>query len=71
MDPLVKILNVEDVGGIDARTLAPNPHTKVTYMVGVLGPFELVTPSKDFSSQYVNEQTQIRADHLRAIGVVT
>jgi len=49
MDPLVKVIKVEDVGGIDARTLAPDPHTKVTYTVGTQGPFELVTRSKEFT----------------------
>jgi len=71
MDPQVKVIKVEDVGGIDPRTLAPNPHTKVTYTVGDQGPFELVTPSKDFSADYVNTETQKRADHLRAIGAVS
>ncbi len=70
MDPLVKVIKVEDVGGIDARTLAPDPHTKVTYMVGTQGPFELVTRSKEFTAEYVNTETQKRADHLRAIGAV-
>ncbi len=70
MDPLVKVIKVEDVGGIDARTLAPDPHTKVTYLVGQQGPFELVTRSKDFTAEYVNTETQKRADHLRAIGAV-
>lgn len=70
MDPLVKIIKVSDVGGIDAHTLAPNPHTQVEYTVGEHGPFTIVTPSKDFSADYVNAETQKRVDHLRAIGAV-
>ena len=70
MDPLIKITNVEDVAGIDPATLAPRPFTRVTYMVGEHGPFTLVTLSKDFTAQYVDEQTSARVQHLRAIGAV-
>ncbi len=44
MDPLVKIIKIEDVTGIDPTTLAPRPFTKVTYMVGDHGPFFFTTP---------------------------
>jgi hypothetical protein len=71
MDPLVKITQVQDVAGIDPQTLAPKPHTQVTYMVGDHGPFTLVTPSKDFNEQYVNDETQKRVNALRAIGAIT
>jgi hypothetical protein len=71
MDPLVKITKVSDVAGIDPHTMAPNHQTVVTYMVGDYGPFSLVTPSKDFSADYVNAETQKRVDHLRAIGAIT
>lgn len=70
MDPLVKITKVTDVAGIDPHTLAPNPHTQVEYMVGEHGPFTLVTPSKEFSAEYVDQKTTERANHLRAIGAV-
>jgi hypothetical protein len=70
MDPLVKIIKVQDVGGINPTTLAPDPHTKVTYMVADHGPFELVTPSKSFSSDYVNTETEKRVQALRAIGAI-
>ena len=70
MDPLVRITKVEDINGIDPHTLAPSPHTKVTYMVGDHGPFYLVTPSKGFDAAYVDAETQKRVDHLRAIGAV-
>ena len=70
MDALVRIVKVEDVGGIDPNTLAPRPHTKVTYMVGDNGPFTLVTDSKNFSAEYVEAETTKRAEHLRAIGAV-
>ncbi len=68
MDAAIRIIKVQDVAGIDATTLAPNPHTQVTYMVGDHGPFTLVTPSKQFTPEYVNTETQKRADALRAIG---
>jgi len=71
MDPHVKIINSQDVGGIDAHTLAPDPHTQLTYMVGNHGPFTLVTRSKDFTPEYVNTETQKRVDTLRAIGAIT
>ena len=71
MDPLVNITKVSDVGGIDSHTLAPNPHTQVEYYVGDHGPFVLVTPSKEFSADYVNAETQKRVDQLRAIGAIT
>jgi hypothetical protein len=70
MDPLVKIIKVSDVGGIDAHTLAPQPHTQVEYTVGDHGPFTLVTPSKDFSAQYVETEVNKRVEHLRAIGAI-
>jgi len=70
LDPLVKITNVEDTAGIDPRTLAPRPFTKVTYMVGDHGPFTLVTPSKDFTDAYVHEETNKRVATLRAIGAI-
>jgi hypothetical protein len=71
MDPAVKIIKVEDVGGIDPKTLAPNPHTQVTYTVGEHGPFTLITPSKDFTPEYVDAETTKRAAALRAIGAIT
>ena len=70
MDALVKITKVEDVAGVDPTTLAPRPFTKVTYMVDDHGPFTLVTPSKDFSSEYVAVETQRRVDTLRLIGAI-
>jgi hypothetical protein len=70
MDPLVKITKVSDVAGIDPQTLAPRPQTVVEYKVGELGPFTLVTPSKDFSAEYVDAETSKRVAHLRAIGAV-
>lgn len=70
MDPLVRITNVSDVAGIDPHTLAPNAHTKVVYMVGDHGPFTLVTPSREFTADYVNAKTQETVDHLRALGAV-
>ena len=70
MDALVKIIKVQDVAGIDPATLAPNPHTQVTYMVGEQGPFTLVTPSKNFNQDYVATETQRRVDALRAIGAI-
>jgi len=70
MDASVKIIKVQDVGGIDPATLAPNPHTQVTYMVGEHGPFTLVTPSKQFSQEYVNAETAKRVEALRAIGAI-
>jgi hypothetical protein len=70
MDALVKITKVEDVAGVDPTTLAPRPFTKVTYMVGDHGPFTLVTPSKDFTPQYVENETTARVVALRAIGAI-
>ncbi len=70
MDPLVKTIKIEDVTGIDPATLAPRPFTKVTYMVGDHGPFFFTTPSKDFTPEYVQAETQKRVDALRAIGAV-
>ncbi len=70
MDATVRIIKVQDVAGIDAATLAPNPHTQVTYMVGDHGPFTLVTPSKQFNADYVNTETQKRVEALRAIGAI-
>jgi hypothetical protein len=70
MDPLVKIIKVQDVGGINAATLAPDPHTKVTYMVGENGPFDLVTPSRSFTSEYVDTETAKRVSALRSIGAI-
>jgi len=70
MDTAVKIIKVSDVVGIDARTLAPSPQTRVDYMVGDHGPFTLVTPSKDFTTEYVTTETQKRADALRALGAI-
>ncbi len=70
MDSLVRIIKVEDVAGIDPSTLAPKAFTRVTYMVGEHGPFFLVTPSKDFTPEYVEQQTNLRVQHLRAIGAV-
>ena len=70
MDALVKIIKVQDVAGIDPATLAPNPHTQVTYTVGEHGPFTLVTPSKNFTQDYVAAETQKRVDALRAIGAI-
>jgi hypothetical protein len=71
MDAAVKIIKVQDVGGINPNTLAPDPHTQVTYMVGEHGPFTLVTPSKHFTEDYVSTETQKRVDALRAIGAIT
>lgn len=70
MDPLIKITEVKDVAGVNPQTLAPNPHTQVTYTVGTHGPFTLITPSKDFTAEYVHAETQKRLDHLRAIGAI-
>ena len=70
MDAAIRIIKVQDVAGIDPTTLAPNPHTQVTYMVGDHGPFTLVTPSKQFTPEYVNTETQKRVDALRAIGAI-
>jgi hypothetical protein len=70
MDQLVKIKKVEDVSGVDPATLAPRPFTKVTYMVGDHGPFTLVTPSKEFTQEYVDQETQKRVATLRAIGAI-
>lgn len=71
MDAAVKIIKVADVGGINPATLAPDPHTQVTFMVGEHGPFTLVTPSKNFTPEYVNAETQKRVDTLRALGAIT
>ena len=70
LDVLVKITKVEDTAGIDPNTLAPRPFTKVTYMVGDHGPFTLVTPSKDFTDEYVHAETSKRVATLRAIGAI-
>lgn len=70
MDPSVKIVTVQDVGGINPATLAPDPHTQVTYMVGTHGPFTLITRSKDFTPEYVEAETTKRAVALRAIGAI-
>ncbi len=71
MDATVRIIKVQDVAGLDPATLAPNPHTQVTYMVGEHGPFTLVTPSKQFTADYVNTETAKRVEALRAIGAVS
>lgn len=70
MDPLVKITKVADVAGIDSATLAPRPFTTVTYTIGDHGPFTLVTPSKDFTSEYVDRETAARVAILRATGAI-
>lgn len=70
MDPLVKITKVQDVAGINPSTLAPNPHTQVTYTVGEHGPFTLITPRDKFSADYVNTETQKTVDHLRNINAL-
>lgn len=70
MDAMVRITKVQDVAGINPATLAPDPHTQVTYFVGEHGPFTLVTPSKNFSQEYVHTETQKRVDALRAIGAI-
>jgi hypothetical protein len=70
MDASVKIIKVQDVTGINSATLAPDPHTQVTFTVGEHGPFTLVTPSKNFNAEYVNTETQKRVDALRAIGAI-
>ncbi len=70
MDASVKIIKVQDVGGVNPATLAPDPHTQVTYMVGDHGPFTLVTPSKNFNAEYVQTETQKRVDALRSIGAI-
>jgi hypothetical protein len=70
MDPLVKITKVDEVSGINRETLAPDPQTRVTYMVGTHGPFTLVTSSKEFTPEYVTTETQKRVDALRALSVL-
>lgn len=70
MDPLVTIVSVSDVAGIDPKTLAPDPQTTLTYKVGNHGPFTLVTPSRAFTQEYVNTEIQKRVDILRAIGAI-
>lgn len=70
MDSTVKIIKIQDVGGVNPATLAPDPHTQVTYTVGEHGPFTLVTPTKNFNSDYVLQETQKRVDTLRAIGAI-
>ncbi len=71
MDQAVRIIHADDVYGVDPSTLAPRPFTKVTYMVGDHGPFTLVTPSKDFTQEYVNAEIEKRVATLRAIGAIT
>ncbi len=61
MDPLVKVEMVEDVLGVDARTLAPRVFVKVTYTVGSHGPFFLSTPKDNFTA---------RVATLRGIGAI-
>lgn len=70
MDAVVKIIKVQEVAGINPTTQAPDPHTQVTYMVGEHGPFTLVTPSKQFTQEYVNTEMQKRVEALRAIGAI-
>ena len=70
MDPLVKVEMVEDVLGVDARTLAPRVFVKVTYTVGSHGPFFLSTPKDNFTQEYVDRETTARVATLRGIGAI-
>lgn len=70
MDPLVTITSVKDVSGVHPQTLAPDPQRVVEFTVGQHGPFQLVTPARSFTSDYVDVETQKVVDHLKAIGAI-
>lgn len=71
MDPLVRITKVSDVQALDPATLAPNPQRQITFMVGDHGPFQIITPAKQWTQEYVNTEVQKVVDNLRAIGAIT
>jgi hypothetical protein len=70
MDASVKILRVASVVGFDPLTTLPSKNIQVTYTIGDHGPFNLVTPEKEFTPEYVDAETAKRANQLRAIGVI-
>ena len=70
MDAAVKIESVSSVLGFDPRTTLPSRNIQVTYTIGDLGPFTLVTPEKEFSDAYVDAETTKRANQLRALGLI-
>jgi len=70
MDKAVHILKIANVTGFDPLTTLPSKNIQVTYTVGDHGPFNLITPEKEFTPEYVDAETTKRANELRALGVI-
>jgi hypothetical protein len=70
LDPAVKVISVKHVVGFDPDTLLPSRTVQTTYKVGQHGPFTALTPDDHFTQQYVEEETQKKANILRGLGVL-